>query len=53
LNLENSRDVIIIGNGNIFCDISRMLLKDAESFSNTDMPESVIKSLRKSKIKNI
>ena len=45
--------MIIIGNGNIFCDISRMLLKDADSFNNTDMPESVINSLRKSKIKNI
>lgn len=53
LNFENSRDVIIIGNGNIFCDISRMLLKDAESFNNSDMPESVINSLKRSKIKNI
>lgn len=30
-----------------------MFLKDPESFNNSDMPENVIKSLRKSKIKNI
>lgn len=30
-----------------------MFLKDPESFNNSDMPENVIKSLRKSNIKNI
>jgi hypothetical protein len=42
LNLENTKDLLIIGNGNIFCDISRMFLKDPESFKSSDMPESVI-----------
>ena len=27
-NLENAQNMTIIGNGNIFCDIARILLKD-------------------------
>jgi len=41
-NLEESRDITVIGNGNIFCDISRTLLKNPDEFLSTDMPEPVI-----------
>jgi len=36
-NLTNTRDIAIIGNGNIFCDMTRVLLRNPKDFSNTDM----------------
>ena len=44
--LPNCRDITVIGNGNIFCDIARTLMKDPSEFLNTDMPESVIDALK-------
>lgn len=44
--LKNSKNVTVIGNGNIFCDIARTLLKSPEHFEKTDMPETVIDVLR-------
>ena len=38
LGLEKARDALVIGNGNIFCDISRCLLKSADDLVATDMP---------------
>jgi len=46
LNLKNSRDVTIIGNGNIMCDIVRMMHKDPSEFEMTDMSKVVIDRLR-------
>jgi hypothetical protein len=45
--------MVIIGNGNIFCDISRTLLKDPKLFENTDMHKDVIDVLKSSNLKNI
>lgn len=48
--VEQIRDVAVIGNGNIFCDIARTLLKDPKEFEGTDMPISVIDVLKNSKL---
>ena len=41
-NLSQSRNLTVIGNGNIFCDIARILLQDPSEFESTDMPQHVI-----------
>jgi hypothetical protein len=41
-NLAQIKDIMIIGNGNIFSDISRVLLQDPRNFMPTDMHDSVI-----------
>jgi hypothetical protein len=51
--LQNSKNVTVIGNGNIFCDIARTLLKPTTDFEVTDMPESAIDVLRKSGMINL
>ena len=42
LNLGSTRDLAIVGNGNIFCDIARVLLKDPSEFEKTEMHPSVV-----------
>lgn len=44
--LKNAKNVTVIGNGNIFCDIARTLLKSPKAFEQTDMPETAIDVLR-------
>ena len=51
--MKKSRDVTIIGNGNIMCDIVRILHKDPSEFEKTDMSKVVIDALRESEVKNI
>lgn len=51
--LESIGHLAIIGNGNIACDISRMLLKDVNQFSDSDAPSHVLETLRKSKLHTI
>ena len=53
LNLENIRDVAIIGNGNVAMDITRVLVKDPASMNHFDAPSSVMEKLRKSTVKNV
>ena len=43
----------IIGNGNIACDVSRMLLKDVNLFKDSDTPQHVLESLSRSNIHTI
>jgi adrenodoxin-NADP+ reductase len=52
-NLEQIGHLAIIGNGNIACDISRMLLKDVNEFNNSDAPTHVLETLRRSKLNSI
>ena len=52
-NLEQIEHLAIIGNGNIACDISRMLLKNVDEFTNSDAPTHVLETLRKSKLNTI
>ena len=53
LELDKVRDVLVVGNGNIFCDISRCLLKSADDLVATDMPKNVVDELAASKLTNI
>lgn len=50
---SKTKDVIVVGNGNIFCDIARTLLKNPKEFESTDMPQSTIELLKQSNIENI
>jgi ferredoxin/flavodoxin---NADP+ reductase len=52
-NLQEARDMLVIGNGNIFCDIARVMLKNPDEFLPTCMHSNVIEALKKSKITNI
>ena len=52
-NPEVNEHIGIIGNGNIACDIARMFLKDPSEFHNSDTPEHVMESLRRSKINTV
>ena len=45
--------MVIIGNGNIFCDIARILLKPTSELKISDIPESVIGQLESSKLNTI
>lgn len=49
-NLRDSKNITVIGNGNIFCDISRTLMKDPEELAKTDMPSRVANLLRNSNL---
>jgi adrenodoxin-NADP+ reductase len=51
--ITKSRDLTVIGNGNIFCDVSRILMKDPSTLQQFDLPSSVIDVLKNSKIENI
>lgn len=53
LGLEGMRDVSVIGNGNIFCDIARVLLKDPKDLAVSDMPASVVEQMRNSQVVNV
>lgn len=53
LGLDKVRDAVVIGNGNIFCDIGRVLLKDPKELRKTDIPESVAEQLMASNLTNI
>jgi adrenodoxin-NADP+ reductase len=53
VNFSEISDVVIIGNGNVAVDISRMLSKPINDLKHFDMPESVIEKLSNSKVKNI
>ena len=45
--------IAIIGNGNIACDVSRMLLKDVNLFRDSDTPSNVLEALSKSKVHTV
>lgn len=52
-NFEEINHLAIIGNGNIACDISRMLLKEVNDFKDSDAPSHVLDTLRKSRLHTI
>ena len=52
-NLRNSKNITVIGNGNIFCDILRVLFKDIKELEQTDMPMSVIDIVKQSNVETI
>uniref|UniRef100_A0A915ESY0 NADPH:adrenodoxin oxidoreductase, mitochondrial n=1 Tax=Ditylenchus dipsaci TaxID=166011 RepID=A0A915ESY0_9BILA len=44
---------VVIGNGNVAIDCSRILLSSPEKLAHTDVPENAMKALRSSKIRNV
>lgn len=53
LDLSKTRNVAVVGNGNIFCDIARILLKDPQDLKQFDIPDRVLDQLASSKLENI
>lgn len=51
--LASSKNVTVIGNGNIFCDMARILLKNPRDLEQTDMPHPAVEALRESKVENV
>lgn len=51
--LTKTERIAIVGNGNIACDISRVLLRPAGDFSTTDCPDSVIEQLKRSSLHTV
>ena len=53
LGLAAVKDVVVVGNGNIFCDMARCLLKSPDELAKSDMPAHVVEQLRESKLTNL
>lgn len=51
--IEGVKHLAIVGNGNIACDISRMLLKPVGDFADSDAPSHVLEALRRSQLETI
>ena len=56
VNLEpdlNTENVVVIGNGNVAIDIVRVLSKNLEEMTESDIPEYALNSINQSPIKNL
>lgn len=51
--LSAVRNAVVVGVGNVAVDVTRILLKDPEALSVTDMPESVLAELRRTHVENV
>ena len=51
--MERITDLAIIGNGNVACDIARMMLKKPDEFIDSDTPSPVMKALANSQIHTV
>jgi ferredoxin--NADP+ reductase len=51
--LSDAHLVAVVGVGNVALDVARMLLKDAEDLSPTDVPEPVLEALRRSSVTDV
>ncbi|KAL7071946.1 hypothetical protein ACQ4LE_008573 [Meloidogyne hapla] len=51
--LDSGSNAIVIGNGNVAIDCSRILLSSPERLKQTDITENALNALKKSKIKNV
>ncbi|ORY34639.1 hypothetical protein BCR39DRAFT_513755 [Naematelia encephala] len=51
--LSKVQDVTVIGHGNVALDVARILLKPVQSLDKTDMPQSVLDVLEKSKVRTV
>lgn len=51
--LSGVRNAVVVGVGNVAVDVTRILLKDPEELSVTDMPESVLAELRRTHVENV
>ncbi len=56
VNLEpdlNTENVVVIGNGNVAIDVVRVLLKNLEEMTESDIPEYALNSINQSPIKEL
>jgi len=54
LKFDLSKEIaVVIGQGNVAMDVSRMLLRTVDELKNTDIPESVLDVLAASKVKEV
>lgn len=53
IDLSETRDVAVIGNGNVAIDISRILLKQCSVLEDTEISANALLALRESKVKNV
>lgn len=51
--LDGVRSAVVIGVGNVAVDVARILLKDADELSATDMPDAVLAELRTARIEHV
>lgn len=51
--LSKIKHVTVIGQGNVALDVARILLKDVDALSSTDLPESVLQVLRESAVETV
>lgn len=51
--LAGVHHAVVVGVGNVAVDVSRILLKDPDELSVTDMPESVLAALRKTEVEDV
>lgn len=51
--LRNSREVIVIGLGNVAIDVARILIKPISELRTTDMPEHVLSALESSQVRHV
>ncbi len=51
--LENARRVIVVGNGNVAMDVTRILAEDPKRLETTDIAEHALEVLRKSRVEEI
>ncbi len=49
----SGKNAFVIGNGNVALDVARILAKNYDELSRTDIADYALKALRKSKIENI
>lgn len=52
-NFEELKDISVIGNGNVATDLARVFLKSLEEFAGSDMPEPVLKLVKKPHINSV
>lgn len=51
--LSKIKHVTVIGQGNVALDVARIMLKDVDALSTTDLPESALQVLRESAIETV
>jgi NADPH-dependent glutamate synthase beta subunit-like oxidoreductase len=51
--IHNVREVVVIGNGNVAIDVTRLLAKHPTEFANSDLPPKVLQALASQPLKTI
>lgn len=51
--LTQGEEAVIIGQGNVALDVARILLQDPNNLSSTDITQSAVDTLQRSKVKRV